>query len=439
MVCAQNIGIGLLFYLMIVLTAGISSAEENRINIGVVGAMKFNHGKEMWNGALMAADEINKRGGVRVGQQRMKVRLIKANNNEFLNVGYATNTMEMLFLHNNVDFVVGGFRSEAVLAMQDVAMDHQKIFISIGAALPELCNRVAQNYDRYKYYFRNGVINNNHLAETCFLQLSFVAENLRQSLGIRNLKVAIAAEKASWADGMIAAAKKKFPFMGLNLVGIFRPSAVATDVMSEVKAIANTKAPLVFTLFSTNVGTAFVSQAADADLPAVQVGINVEAQKDEFWKTTGGKADYVVTTIAFCRGVEITKLTEPFLKNYIRRFGKMPTYTAATYTAILHTLIPAIEQAGTLDPDLLVNVIENKVYETPHGFYAYQKDELGRHLHDLKFGMDYAMPLGAQWQHGAIKGIWPKDYEEKPGMGALTYAGIVDFKIPPLVVERFKK
>lgn len=413
-----------------------TSLGANTVNIGIVGAMKFNHGQEMWNGALMAADEINHRGGVRVEGRRKRIKLIKADSNEFLNVGYATNTMEMLFLKNEVDFVIGGFRSEAVLAMQDVAMDYQKIFISIGAALPELCQRVSQNYDRYKYYFRNGVFNNNHLARACFLQLAFVAQNLRQTLGITNVKVAIAAERAGWVDGMITAARNIFPEMGLELVGVFRPSAVATNVLPEINAIAATEAPIVFTLFSSNVGAAFVSQAADMQLPAIQVGINVEAQKNDFWEATNGKADYVVTTVAFCRGVEITKLTQPFLENYIKRFGKTPAYTAATYTAIMHTLTPAIEQAGTLNPDTLVNIIENRTYETPHGLYAYEKDGLGRHLHDLKFGAEYAMLLGGQWQKGEMKGIWPKDYQEKPGVPSLTYRGIVDFRIPPWVITK---
>ncbi len=416
-----------------------SAFGAETITIGIIGAMEFSNGQEMWNGAMMAVDEINQRGGIRLGQQRKKIRLIKADSKEFLNVGYATNTMEMLLLRNDVDFIVGGFRSEAVLAMQDVAMDYQKIFISIGAALPELCQRVSQNYDRYKYYFRNGVFNNYYLAKACFLQLAFVAQNMREALGLRQVKVAIAAERTSWVEGMIAAAKQNFPAMGLELVGVFRPSAVATNVAPELNAIANTRAPIIFTLFSSNVGTAFVSQAADMQIPAVQVGINVEAQKSDFWKTTKGKANYVVTTMALCRGVEITKLTTPFLENYIQRFGEVPTYTAASYSAIIHTLAPAIEQAATLDPDTLVSIIENRVYETPHGKYAYEKDQLGRHLHELKFGAEYAMMLGGQWQDGQMKGIWPKNYREKPEMPPLTYKGIVDFQIPPWILKAYNR
>lgn len=409
------------------------------INIGVIGSMKFEYGQELWNGAVMAADEINNRGGVRVGQKRMKIKLIKANSNESLNVAYATNTMEMLFFRNDVDFVVGGFRSEAVMAMQDIAMDHKKIFISIGAALPELCKRVAQNYPRYKYYFRGGTFNSNYLGKACFLQLSHVAQLLREKLNIKTVKVAIAAEKTGWVKGMISASKKNFPLMGLELAGVFHVSPVATDVTSEIKAIAKSGAPLIFTLFSSNVGSAFVADAADLKLPAAMVGINVEAQKSDFWKTTGGKAEYVMSTTAFTKGVEITKHTMTFVTNYVKRYGKIPTYNASTYTAIAYTIVPAIEQAGTLNADSLVRIIENRKYETPHGFYAYDKDELGRHMHDVKFGADYAMLLAGQWQNGELKGVWPNNYVERPGAQPLTYKGIVDYKIPPLVIAEHQR
>ena len=109
------------------------------IKIGVIGPMQFVQGKGHWNGATMAAEEINARGGVKVGDKKMKIELVKADSNEFLSITDATNAMELLMTRDKVDFVVGGFRSEAVLAMQDIAMEYKKIFIGCGAAHPELC------------------------------------------------------------------------------------------------------------------------------------------------------------------------------------------------------------------------------------------------------------------------------------------------------------
>ena len=40
------------------------------IKIGVIGPMKFMQGIGNWNGATMAADEINAKGGIQVGAKR---------------------------------------------------------------------------------------------------------------------------------------------------------------------------------------------------------------------------------------------------------------------------------------------------------------------------------------------------------------------------------
>ena len=43
------------------------------IKIGVIGPMQFVQGKGHWNGAVMAAEEVNARGGVKVGDKKMKI------------------------------------------------------------------------------------------------------------------------------------------------------------------------------------------------------------------------------------------------------------------------------------------------------------------------------------------------------------------------------
>jgi branched-chain amino acid transport system substrate-binding protein len=177
------------------------------IKIGIIGPMQFVQGKGHWNGATMAAEEINARGGVQVGSKKMKIELVKADSNEFLNVTDATNAMELLMTRHKVDFVLGGFRSEAVLAMQDIAMDYKKIFIGCGAAHPELCLRVANDYDTYKYFFRGTPINSKFLVRTSFIQMATVGTILKKSLNIPKVRIAVVAEKAMWADPLIPAAK----------------------------------------------------------------------------------------------------------------------------------------------------------------------------------------------------------------------------------------
>ncbi|HXX33011.1 MAG TPA: ABC transporter substrate-binding protein [Thermodesulfobacteriota bacterium] len=408
------------------------------IKIGVIGPMKFVQGQDQWNGAIMAADEINAKGGLSVGNKRQRVKLLKIDTNEMLSISDAVGAMERAIIKDKVDFFVGGFRSEAVFAMQDVAMAYKKIFIGCGASANELCTRVAQNYDVYKYWFRMTPYNSTSLARAAFINLATVAAILKQSLNIPQIKVAMAIEKTMAGDSLAAVAEGAIPKMGMELAGVWRPSSVATDVTAELSGIQRSGAQVIFTFFSSPVGIAFARQAGELKIPAVQVGINVEAQKDGFWKATQGMGNYVITTSTYARGVERNELEGPFVEGYIKRFGQMPTYTAGTYEAIFCALGQSIEQAGTLDPDKIVSVLEERVYMTPPSTIKYMKDAEGRPLHDITFGPGYATGLGSQWQDGKFVGVWPNKWKATPEAPEVTYKGIVPIKIPPWVVEKWK-
>ena len=121
----NRLGKGILISVMVFLFAvsSFTVVFGQEIKIGVIGPMKFVQGIGHWNGATMAAEEINARGGIQVGTKKMKINLIQADSNEFLNVTDATNAMERLMTKDKVHFVVGGFRTVAVLPMQDIAME----------------------------------------------------------------------------------------------------------------------------------------------------------------------------------------------------------------------------------------------------------------------------------------------------------------------------
>ncbi len=425
--------------LCLVLAIGLPCWAADVIKIGVIGPMNFTQGQGHWNGATMAAEEINAKGGVMVGQKKMMIELVKADSNEFINLTDATNAMERLMTQNKVDFVVGGFRTEAVMAMQDIAMDYKKIFIGCGAAHPELCLRVAKDYNKYKYFFRGTPFNSMFLVQTSFIHLGTVGAIMKKSLDLPQIKVAVVGEKAIWTEPMIKAAEGTIPKMGMEVAGIWQPSDKATDVTAELSAIQRSGAHIIFTMFSASVGITFARQAGELKVPAVQVGINVEAQKDGFWQATQGMGNYVMTLNTYARGVEYNELTAPFVDTYVKRFNETPTYNADTYAAIKSAIVPAIEKTATLDADKLVAFMENDEHMLPSGKVAYLKDAEGRPLHELKWGPGYLTSLGVQWQDGELKGVWPNQWKATPEAPEVTYKGIVPYKIPPWVISAYKK
>ncbi len=414
----------LLAGLLVVGTSGPAQAVKP-IKIGVAGPMSFTQGEGHWNGATLAAMEINEKGGVMVGGTKRPIELIKVDTNEFISIPDATNAMELAISRHNVDFLVGGFRSEAVLVMQDIAMDNKKIFIGCGAAHPKLCTRVTKDYDRYKYWFRLTPINSTFLGKVVFIQLGTVAAMMKKGLGVKDLSVAIIAEKAAWNEPIVAAAKKFLPKMGMKVAGVWRPSPVAKDVTAELGAIERSKANIIFTSFSASVGIPFAKQYGELKIAAPVVGINVEAQKDGFWKATGGKGNYAMTLNTYAK-VKITDLTIPFYEKYLKTFGEAPNYTAGTYDAV-YLLAKAAEKAGTINSDAVVKVLEKIKDVSTAGVVVFDKS------HDVTWGPGYVTSLGTQWQDGKNMCVWPYKWK------GVTYEGTVPIKFAPWVIKRYKK
>ncbi len=406
------------------------------IKVGVIGPMQFLEGEGHWAGAEMARDKINDAGGINLGGEKYRIELIKADSNEILSPADAASAMERLITVDKVDFVIGGFRTEAVFPMQDVAMDYKKIFVNCGAATMALQKKVLDDYDRYKYFFKGTPYNEYFLVNSDFLMLGMVGAVLKQQLDIPGkLKVAVVAEKLTWADAMVKVSQDTIPKLGMEVTGVWRPSDTATDVNAELTAIAATEPHIIFTTFSGPVGVTYGKQVGELQIPACSVGINVEAQKKGYVEATGGKGNYILTLNTYAKGVKITDKTIPFFDEFEKRTGEYPSYTAATYD-VIHILKQVVEEAQTLDPDALVPIYEKIDYIGTSGriklYPPGPESQPPKVPHDLVYGPGYVTGIGTQWQDGELKCVWPVDWE------GLTYEGTVPYKIPPAVLQKYK-
>jgi branched-chain amino acid transport system substrate-binding protein len=173
------------------------------------------------------------------------------------------------------------------------------------------------------------------------------------------------------------------------------------------------------------VGIPYAKKWGELKIPAASVGINVESQKKGFWEATGGMGNYETTQNTYAR-VEITPKTIPFYDKFTAKVGEFPTYNAGTNDAI-QILAAAIERAGTLDSDKVVTELEKTEFSGAPGRIVFTKE------HDVTWGPGYVTATGTQWQDGKVMCIWPVDWQ------GITYKGAVKYKIPPWVVEKWKK
>jgi branched-chain amino acid transport system substrate-binding protein len=421
-----------LLFTSLIVAGGCTGEEANTIKIGVIGPMKYLEGEHHWFGATMARDEINAAGGITVAGVKYKIKLIKADSNEVNSPTDAAAAMDRLITVDKAQFVVGGFRTEGVIPMIEEAMDNKTIFLGCGAATKELCMKaVGDGYERYKYWFRVTPFASDKLVSNSLAVLSTAGGIMKTELGLDKVKVAILAEQATWADAMVAAYQLYVPKYGMEVVGTWRPSGTATDVTAELTAIQGKGAHIILTILSGAVGIPYSRQLGELEIPVASVGINVESQKDTFWKDTKEFGEYETTLNTYAKGVALSPKTIAFFDAFVKKNGETPTYCAGTYDAI-YVLKEAIERANSVDSNAVVVELEKTDYQGTGGRIVFTAKDSPQ-PHDVTYGPGYVTGVATQWQNGEMKCVWPYNWNN------ITYPGTVAWQIPQRVLDYYKK
>jgi branched-chain amino acid transport system substrate-binding protein len=441
----------LLSMLVFLVTASTaSSAEAGKIKVGVAHAMKHAEGKEFHQGVVLAAEQVNAGGGIVVEGKKYEIEVVWADTNEFASTADAASAITKLITVDKVNFVLGGYRSEAVLAMQEVAADYKTIYISSGSAHPQQALNVSKNYERYKYFFRPWSMNSDDQRFLYLLAMSPLIRAVKNELGIERPKVALLIDHALWTGPISDLAKKVFPKMGCEVVGEWRAGFSATDLRPELTAIHGAGAHVIMYIQAGPAGAVGPKQWGELKIPAAMGGVAVQGATPGFWKASGGLCHYLASCFAVCPDLEITRKSVQFYKDYEKRWGYMVSPGIGHATVSLDAfmiLVEAIKKAKTLNTEAIVSSLEKTDYEGVASRYVlYGRGH--KYPHDVIFGPKVATSFAAQWQDGKLVPYWPDGEEAHQalieagcpsGWKGLKYPGTGQYKLPPWVVKQLKK
>jgi branched-chain amino acid transport system substrate-binding protein len=412
--------------------------EENFITVAVAGPMTDIQGENHWDGATMAMEELNAAGGVDIGGTKYTVKLVKVETKESTEgEDGSTGTANLQAVIDDVDFVVGGFRTEVVSVYRDVAIDAEKIFMNCGAATGSLQFSVVTDYDKYKYWFKSTPYNETFLVKSCLKMTATIGNVLKGTLAATEaanaayvkdefkvslaeggkLRVHIMMEDAAWCAGMVLAAQGYLPLLGLTVTGTTLVSPTAADITTEMNAIKALNPHMIFTAFSGSVGAVYSATKADLGIPALTIGINVPGQLETHWDNTDGTCEGEIMLDTWPVGIAVTSGTVAWFNKFLAKTGRYPVYTAATYDAI-YSMKQAIEATDSLDTDDLIPYLETHSYTgvgaktayypmpaitiTPGQLYALSEAQVAE-LYDLaSYGKTYNQ---AEWQCGFLSGV----------------------------------
>jgi branched-chain amino acid transport system substrate-binding protein len=433
------IGFALLFGIILVMPP-FAMAQVETIKIGIYGPLKFLVGIDAQRGAMLAAEEINEAGGINIKGKKHKVELFIADSNELISVPDALNAVERLIKLNNVRFVIGGYRSEAALAMMDMMFKNKVIFMTTACSHTEFADRVAKDYEKYKYWFRVGVPSVRGIGTVVLGILEESMQKVRKDMNIQKPRVAIIAEKALFADALTGLATGTIPKLGGEVIGSWRPSPHATDVSTELTAIKEAGAHVIFTALAGPVGVTVSRQWSQLQIPTALIGLNNEAIDPKYWEKTGGMCNYEATYNMLTGTTRITEKTIPFYNKFSSKFGIPPIGAASGNSDAVHLVKKAIEETGSLDPDKLIEKLETMEFVGNHSPKVAFYPKGHKWAHDLIYGPKYTTLVGIQWQNEKCLAVWPTG---RPVLGdktweGLRYDGTVDYVLPPQMIKYWK-
>ena len=327
---------------------GIRSLKTaGKLTIGVTGAMGYDQGLHALYGAQLAASKI---GSFVVGNQSITVQIQSIETNEVLNPGGAGGTAAVSAAISTCDFMVGGFRTEGVLVYREPIMTAKMAFINCGAATEILQNAVVTNYDRYKYFFKGTPMNEFQLSEAQSKLFTMVVAGARLAWNMTYVpKIALLAEDAEWTRTSRENAQAKFNALGYSVRSTpWLVSPTATNIATTLNDIASYDPDIIYTIFSGPVGVTYGNTVGDYLPGVLTVGINVEAQRQEF-PSVAKYAEGMLFLDGWAPGVNMTENTAEFLADFAAAHGgKWPIYTAATYDAVW-TLKDALQEKGYVE------------------------------------------------------------------------------------------
>lgn len=399
-------------YLVLSLTfLGCARVEYKEIKIGIPADLKNPY--PVWGdlAARLAAEEINEAGGVKVGEERYKLKIITVDSRDMqpgVPVSEALLAVEKLITEDEVDFVaMGPARSEAYIASQELFAKYRKVhLLSCGSYTPGIvAKKLNENYEKYKYLFRvQGDVGYHLTVELPAIYTQIIKPKYNLT------KVYITSQDILWARKSGDLVETLFPTWGAEVVGKSVFPVGCTDFSSVLLEAKGKGAEIIYLTSEMPEINIFLKQWSDLEVKALPMGYMGSYTTDpEFFEMSMGKCDY---TLGFSNGLipgdklaQVLPEAVDFYTKFTQRWGKEPYYshTIQSYAAI-KLLAAAIEQAGTLDADAVVKALEEIDLKTAVGRFRFDEN------HEVIRGFDPATSVTTcwvQWQEGKRVIVFP--------------------------------
>ncbi|MDY6972853.1 MAG: ABC transporter substrate-binding protein [Thermodesulfobacteriota bacterium] len=362
--------------------AGHASEKRTKTDelvIGIITDTVTNYNICQSRGALLAIEEIEKRGGI-LGRRIKAVVEDDREGDPSTSLESCINAVEKLITADKADILIGTWRSEFALAAANTAARYKKISF-VGGATSMLGDNVEKNYEKFKYFFKiHGWPN----IKTSAMVWKEWIEHLMPRLETEEkpLTICLVGDTTHFSTRSMDLTAEILADAGAEVVGKIKMPFRAVDVVTELSKVRKSRASYVIVLLGGGPSSyAFARQYYDLRLPMPILGAPSPAQSEPDWLgVTDGKGRWWVCTGWFSWPPPKFNGAEEFLEGFRARWGHNPAALACGAYETIYALKAAIEKANSFETEKVIKALEeveiagiskpvvqwDQRHETPH-------------------------------------------------------------------------
>jgi len=362
----------------------------------------------------LAAEQVNAEGGVLGRNFEIVAEDDDSESLLSIDMTLATNAFTRLITVDKADYIIASGISPMTLSYQEICSQHKKILFTTTDINNMLTERVLEDYDKYKYFFRTGFGNETAAHDGTLDSIL----TLRDYTGFNKIAYLYHDFGSSGWEQYVSKLVDSLVEDGFEVVYGAMVPLVIMDFTSYLAAVEASGAEILTTFIAGDAAIPFVKEWYERKSPFVLWGVLSTVSEVDAWDLTEGKCEFVsVIGYPVTAGYPLTTKTVPTREAYVNRWGELPTsFAAIAYDVVRFILPDAIKRAGTSEPEALVGALEETDVETSSARrFVFTSD------HDVMIGRagpnrpeeDYMLVCLFQWQNGVQVPVYPLEIMEE--------------------------
>jgi branched-chain amino acid transport system substrate-binding protein len=334
-----------------------ASAQPTEIKVGVIASLTgpaSNVGKNMWQSAQVAADEINAKGGVSLKDgTKVPLKLIVGDDESTQQGGQKAATQ--LITGDKVDILVGGYSSAVTSSYEQTIAEYKVPFIVTGASSPIITHRTDIDTS---YIFHHCPTTDSYGQYTTTFIDQIVRPTVNKKLNAaadRPFRLALIYQDTAFGKGVQSAVNATITKNNLPIQLVSQQSFKMgeSDFRTPLTAVKAANPDAVYLAAFPNEGAPIITQAR-RDIGLNTIFLNVENNDNaQFYKDLGQYGEGAIIESRFSPYTApvgaLADAQSKFKNSYNAKYGAFPDMMGASTYEGVYIATQAIGTAGTTD------------------------------------------------------------------------------------------